>query len=619
MPRFRGFGARPYCVLILLLAPTAAWAQVIQALQLYEQHCASCHSAPAADSRAPSRQTLRSYTPEAIHTALTAGSMATVAKGLGDPQKKLIAEFLAERPIGAAKSGLASAMKNQCAATPFANPLAGPSWNGWGNSTSNTRFQTAAASGLTAATVPKLQLKWAFAFPDGRSAFGQPTVAGGRIYVGSDNGFLYSLDAATGCVYWSFQAQASIRTAPTIAAIAPGTGTAKAVPYAVYFGDLKANVYAVNAETGALVWTNRADPHPVARITGAPTLHAGRLYVPVSSIEEAVGASPGYECCTFRGSVIAYDAATGRQIWQTYTITDPPKPRRKTSTGTQLWGAAGASVWASPTVDAKRGILYISTSNAYTFPAADTSNSVMALDLASGKRLWWRQLTPNDAYVVGCSPNSKNENCPEELGPDFAVGSSPILLPLDGGRDIIVVGQKSGLAWGLDPAREGAVVWQHRVGQGSTLGGIEWGGAVDGRTVFYPNADARYGLEKAGGLAAIDIATGERLWFARPRPSCAEPSCVPSQSAAASAIPGVVFSGGTDGWLRAFDTRDGAVLWEYQTAHEYTTVNGVPGKGGSINGPGPTIVNGILYTTSGYAYLGLGMPGNVLLAFGVGQ
>lgn len=224
------------------------------------------------------------------------------------------------------------------------------------------------------------------------------------------------------------------------------------------------------------------------------------------------------------------------------------------------------AVWASPTVDAKRGLLYVSTSNGYTFPSADTTNSVMALDLGSGKRIWTRQLTPNDAYIVGCGPTTKNENCPQELGPDFAVGSSPMLVSLADGKDMIVVGQKSGLAWGLDPAGGGAIRWQYRVGQGSTLGGIEWGGAVEGETVFYPNADARYGLERAGGLSAINIATGARVWFSRPRPTCAEPNCVPALSAAATAIPGVVFSGGTDGWLRAFDTRDGSMLWEYQTA-----------------------------------------------------
>ena len=598
--------------LAALVLPARASAQAIQAATLFEQQCAACHAAPAADSRAPSREALRSFSPEAVVAALTTGSMAEQGKKLSEPQKRLLADLLTGRPFGVAASGQASAMKNRCEVKPIGNPLAGPAWNGWGVNTSNTRFQPAAAAGLTAAQVPKLQLKWAFGFPEGRSAFGQPTVAGGRVYIGSDNSFLYSIDAETGCVYWSFQAQAAIRTAPTVGAIGSGSATR----YAVYFGDLKSNVYAVDAATGALIWSKRADPHQLARITGAPTLHDGRLFVPVSSLEEATGASPGYECCTFRGSLVVFDAASGNQIWKSYTIPDPPKPTRKTTVGTQLWHAAGAAVWASPTIDPKRRAVYVSTSNAYTFPAAPESNSVIAFDLQTGKRLWVRQFTPDDAFIIGC-PNDKNENCPKETGPDFAVGSSPILVTA-AGRDVIVVGQKSGLAWGIDPAKEGAVLWQHRVGKGSTLGGIEWGGAVDGGVAFYPNADARYGAEEAGGLGAINIATGERLWFVKPpRRLCGTAPCVQAQSAAATAIPGVVFSGDTVGVMRAYDSRDGRIIWEFESAKEYETVNGVPARGGSINGPGPTVVGGMLFMTSGYAYLGFGQPGNVLLAFSV--
>jgi polyvinyl alcohol dehydrogenase (cytochrome) len=337
----------------------------------------------------------------------------------------------------------------------------------------------------------------------------------------------------------------------------------------------------------------------------------------VSSVEEAVGGNPKYPCCTFRGSVIAYDAATGERRWQTFTISEAAVPLRKTSLGTQLSGPAGAAVWSAPTIDPERRRIYISTSNGYTYPAANTTNSVIALDLDSGKRLWARQLTPNDAYLMGCGPNSKSETCPQELGPDFAIGTSPILRTLPGGRRILAVGQKSGLAWGINPD-DGTVVWQHRVGQGSPLGGIEWGGAADERHVYYPNADGLLGHKAAGGLAAIDLATGNRAWWAPPIATCPDSTskCIPSQSAAASAIPGVVFSGATDGMMRAYDARDGKVIWEFATAREFDTVNGVTARGGSINGPGPTIAGGMLYTTSGYGSFGQ-MAGNVLLAFGV--
>ncbi len=603
-------------ILVAFVAAIAANASAqsfgVSGLLPFEQKCASCHVKPEAGSRAPSRQQLQGQPPETILAAMTTGGMAPMATGLTDAQMRAIAEYVSGRAFGTAAAGHAATMTNQCAAKPLGNPLTGPAWNGWGVDASNTRFQPAAAAGLTAATVPNLTLKWAFGFPEGRQAFGQPTVVGGRIYVGSDNGFVYSLDAATGCVYWSYQAKAGVRTAITLAPINAGASR-----FAVFFGDLRANVYAIDAENASLIWTKNADSHPVARITGAPAFYDGRLYVPVSSIEEAVGGNPNYQCCSFRGSVIAYDASTGEQRWQSFTISEAAVPIRKTSLGTQLWGPAGAAVWSAPTIDPQRRRIYISTSNGYTYPAVNTTDAVMALDLASGKRLWTRQLTANDAYVIGCGPNAKSETCPQETGPDFAVGTSPILRTLAGGRRILAVGQKSGIAWGIDPD-DGTVVWQHRVGQGTALGGIEWGGAADDRFVYYPNADGLLGMKAAGGLAAIRLGTGEREWWAPPIATCPDQTmkCIPAQSAAASAIPGVVFSGATDGMMRAYDARDGKVLWTFATARDFETVNGVKARGGSINGPGATIVGGMMYMTSGYGSFGQ-MAGNVLLAFAV--
>jgi polyvinyl alcohol dehydrogenase (cytochrome) len=460
--------------------------------------------------------------------------------------------------------------------------------------------------------VTKLKLKLKFILKKGRQEIVQHNVVGGRIFVGSDNGHVYALDAASGCVYWSFRAKAGVRTAITVVPLAAAPSK-----FAAFFGDIRANVYAIDAQAGTLLWTQLADPHAVARITGAPAFHDGRLYVPVSSVEEAVGANPKYPCCTFRGSLIAYDAATGEKRWQTFTIGEAAVEIRKTSIGTQLWGPAGAAVWSAPTIEPARRRIYISTSNGYTYPAANTTNSVMALDLDTGKRVWTRQLTPNDAFLMGCGPKSSSETCPEVLGPDFAVGTSPILKQLPDGRRVLAVGQKSGLAWGINPD-DGNVLWQHRVGQGSPLGGIEWGGAADDQHVYYPNADGLLGIKAAGGLAKIRLATGERVWWAPPIAGCADNTskCIPSQSAAASAIPGVVFSGATDGMMRAYDARDGKVIWEFATARDFETVNGVAARGGSINGPGPTIVGGMMFTTSGYGAFGQ-MAGNVLLAFGL--
>ena len=598
------------CAGIMFSAAVAAAQDTGQAL--FEQRCSSCHVNPAPGTRAPTLEQLRASAPESILSAITAGSMAQMAAGLSPAQLRLVAEHASGKPLGTAPAGDAAAMPNRCAAKPLGDPLAGSTWNGWGADLANTRFQPARAAALTPENVPKLTLKWAFGFPNGRQAWGQPTVAGGRIFVGSDNGYVYSLDAATGCVYWSFQARGGVRTAITVAPIKSGDAR-----YAVFFGDIRANVYAIDAATGKQLWTDKTDPHQVARITGAPAYHDGRLYVPVSSVEEAVGGNPKYPCCTFRGSLIAYDANTGARQWQSYTISEAAVPLRTTSIGTQLHGPAGAAVWAAPTIDPERRRVYISTSNGYTFPAANTTNSVMALDLQSGKRIWVRQLTPNDAFLMNCGPKSTSETCPQEIGPDFAVGTSPILKTLPGGRRILVVGQKSGLAWGID-AETGVVMWQHRVGQGTPLGGIEWGGAADDQHVYYPNADGLLGMKAAGGLAAIKLATGERTWWAPPIATCQDAGfkCIPAQSAAATAIPGVVFSGATDGMMRAYSATDGKVIWEFATARDFETVNGVPARGGSINGPGPTVVNGMVYFNSGYGAFGQ-LAGNVLLAFGV--
>ena len=320
---------------------------------------------------------------------------------------------------------------------------------------------------------------------------------------------------------------------------------------------------------------------------------------------------------------MAYDASTGQVIWKTFTIPEEPKPTRRNSTGTQLWAPAGAAIWSAPTVDVRRGLLYVATGDAYTSPAAETSDAVIALDLETGQQVWVSQVLSGDAWLSGCpeDPDARPENCPEELGPDFDFGSSPILRRLPSGRDIIVIGQKSGIGWALDPENEGEVLWNHIVGQGSIVGGIQWGSAADDQLAYFPNSDILFGASAAGGLAAVRMETGERVWFTRPPPlMCGNAECVQGQSAAVTVIPGVVFSGSTNGIMRAYSTTDGQIIWEQDTALEYSAVNGVAAKGGALNGPGPTVVDGMLFMTSGYVLggtTGTAGAGNVLLAFHV--
>jgi polyvinyl alcohol dehydrogenase (cytochrome) len=460
--------------------------------------------------------------------------------------------------------------------------------------------------------VPTLTLKWAFGFPDATSARAQPTVAGGRLFVGAQNGTVYALEAKSGCTIWTFKAAAGVRTA---IAIGQGVGGA---PATAYFGDGRANVYAVNASTGAQIWSRRVEDHPIAHITAAPVVYQNRVYVAVASGEEGQGSNANYECCTFRGSLVALNATDGTLVWKTYTIAGEPRQRGRNKGGAVRWGPSGAGVWSTPTIDPKRRVIYAATGNMYTEPQQSTSDALLALDLDTGRIVWTSQVTPKDVFVVGCN-NPNAANCPggDELGPDFDFGNSPILVTLPRGRDVIVIGQKSGVGWALDPDQGGAVIWQYRAGRGSALGGMEFGSAADEERVYFPVAD---GIQPtAGELHAVRIDTGERVWRALPQPPrCGERGrgCSPAILAAISVIPGVVFAGANDGGVRAYSTKDGAILWEYDTNREFETVNGVPAHGASISGAGPAIVGGMLYINSGYGGLG-GRAGNVLLAFGI--
>ncbi len=384
--------------------------------------------------------------------------------------------------------------------------------------------------------------------------------------------------------------------------------------WAAYFGDQRAQAYAVDAATGTLLWKVRVDQHPAAMITGAPALYEGRLYVPDSSYEEVTGGGPKYECCKFRGGVSALDASTGKLIWKSYTIAEEPHPVRKNKQGIQLWGPSGAGVWSSPTIDAKRHAVYVTTGDSYSDPPAHTSDSFLAFDMDTGKLLWSRQLTEGDAYNLGCPTG---DNCPESKGPDFDFGCSPNLVDLPNGKRALVAGQKSGMVHAIDPDQQGEVLWSVRVGKGGALGGVQWGNATDGQNVYVAVSDhfATPDPKQAGGMFALKLATGERVW-STPPPACDKPNCSPAQSAAVTVIPGVVFSGALDGHLRAYSTADGRIIWDVDTAIEYQAVNGVKAKGGSLDGPGPVVVGGTLYVNSGYGMF-FEMPGNVLLAFSV--
>jgi polyvinyl alcohol dehydrogenase (cytochrome) len=568
---------------------------------ILQQHCMNCHGNPNAPKAAPIA-TLRNLSPEKVYETLTSGSItAHAGLKLSDEQKQRASESLAGRLLGTAETGDAANMPNRCSANPpLADPASEPAWNGWGANRDNTRFQPSQAAGLSADQVPRLKLQWAFGFPAGVSSWGQPAVVSGRVFIGSDIGWIYSLDAKTGCVYWSFKTKAGMRNAISLGPI-QGHGAAK---YAVYFGDLKANAYALDAQTGRLLWTTHADQHFTSRSTAAPTLYEGRLFVPISSWEGFNAKQADYPCCTSRGSVVALDANTGREIWKFYTTPEPPKPTRKNSIGTQLYGPSGVSVWNSPTVDPKRHAVYFGTGEAAVGPVPQTSDAVVALDIDTGKLLWSHQTQAGDEFLVGCGGATKPENCPKVEGPDYDIGNSPILKTLANGKQIVIAGTKNGVVFALDPDKKGALLWSVMVSP-NPLSGILWGGAADDKMAYF-------GMS-GGGVAAVQLATGERVWFNPLEPPAGHGRA--ANSAAITAITGVAFSGARTGILYALASGDGHIVWQFDTARDFTTVNHVPAHGGTMASAGTTVAGGMLFVASGYSFAGADKTGNVLLAF----
>ena len=550
--------------------------------------------------------------PERIYAALTAGIMKSVGDTLSEEDRRRVSESLSGQLLGSAQMGDASAMPNRCASNPPLRKLAAEGWNGWGNGPGNNRFQSAAAAGLSAATVAHLKLMWAFGYPGGTSAYGQPSVVAGRVFVGTDTGYVYSLDAASGCVYWSYRTQAGVRNAMTVGPIR----VKGRVRDAVFLGDLKSNAYAIDAQSGKEIWRTRVEDNFATRVTAAPALYKGRLYVPISAWEGFQARVLDYPCCTAVGSVSALDANTGKRIWKTYTIAQRPHPTRKNSRGVQQWAPAGVPIWNTPTIDVKRHAIYVGTGDASTYPAPRTSDAILALDMKTGKLLWSQQIYKDDSFIVGCGGAGVTDNCPKVVGPDWDIPMSPMLENFADGRSLIVFGTKPGDILALDAAKQGETVWRMNVVSDSAVRdalrpngggnrGPVWGGALDDRYAYF-------GLN-AGGVASVRLADGKRMWYT-PLNSTADRKV--THSAAATLIPGVVFVGGSDGRLWALSSLDGHSLWTFETARAFDTVNAVAAHGGSIMAPGPTIAGGMLFVGSGYGVVA-GSPGNVLLAFAV--
>lgn len=592
----------------LLGVQTVLYAAPPTGAQLYQTRCAVCHSSSVAE--APRFEALQLLPTDAIIAALQTGVMKTQGATLTPDERRLVAEYISK--IGKSQTAIVA---GQCADNLASARLAKPRVSTWGMKPTNARFANTPDIAIRPDNVSKLKLSWVFAFPDATRARSQPTVAGNTLYTASQHGLIYALDTQTGCIRWTFQAENEVRSA-----IVVGTD-AKGFANRLYFSDFKANVYALDLATRQLLWKRRVDNHEQATVTGTLSLHQGRLYIPVSSVEVVSAYTPTYACCTFRGSVVSLNADDGAVAWKTY-MTEEPKPQAQNAKGVQNYGPSGAPVWSSPTVDAKRGVLYIGTGENYTRPATGTSDAIMALSLKTGAIQWVQQTVKQDAWNAGCTPPI-GPNCPDNHGPDYDFGAPPILINQTNGSDLILAGQKSGMVYALDPDRQGAVVWQTRVGRGGIMGGVHWGMASDSKTLYVPiNDHSVYPEDRdkpsQAGLHALNVADGKIRWSSLRQNRCGDVKwqCSPGLSAPITLIPGLVFGGSLDGLLHAYSVADGKPLWEFDTNVDFQSVNGVKAFGGTIDSAGPVVVGHQLFVNSGYAKFGE-KAGNVLLAFTV--
>lgn len=618
-------------ILLSTLITSPAWAAVPAGMseqtasevgaQLYTQRCAGCHDGPVA--KAPHKIVFSLLGPEYILSAMNDGIMQAQAAGLNETQKIMLAEHLGNRKLARVEKSTIT----YCAVDKVDDEVKRGEIGSWGMSLGNNRAIDAQTANLNVSDVPALKVKWAFAYPGATQARSQPIVQNGKIFVGSQDGTVYALDLDSGCAYWTFKADTEVRHALSLGAV-KGVGSG-----ALFFGDFAGSVYAIDQSSGELIWKTKANDHPDTTITGSPKLHNDVLYVPLSSREWASAANPAYQCCTFRGGVVAINTADGSQKWLNYTVDEPMPTGEVNNMGVAFLAPSGAPVWNSPTIDVARNRLYVGTGENYSSPASETSDAVIAFDLDDGELIWSYQSLAKDAWNMACFVGGVGGNCPSENGPDLDIGASTILHTLASGQDIVLAGQKSGHVFGLDPDRswycvltgcqEGKLLWKIKIGMGGYAGGIHWGMTASEGTLYAAVSDRDFGLfpiaEARGGMYAINAEDGHVNWYTPLQDRCPEgtkPMCDPGLSAAITSIPGVIFAGGFDGYLMAYDKADGKVLWEYQTNREFDTISGEVAHGGAIEGDGPIVIDGTLLVNSGYSF-GSSLPGNVLLAFSV--
>ncbi len=574
--------------------------------EIFNNNCVSCHSGGV--PRAPHLTTFQVMSADYILSTLN-GVMSAQAEGLSSEEKIGISEY-----ITGGKVSTSLPEPNFCKSNNEPIVLVEEnSYKEWGYDKENSRYTK---SNLNSQNAKKLKLKWVFAYPAASRARSQPSISGNTIFVGGQNLYLYALDRQTGCVRWRTKVDGEIRSAPAIYFSEKGNF--------LFAGDYEGNVYKINPYNGEKIWVKSLRYHPRVILTGSLRVDNDIIYVPLSSREWADGADPEYQCCSFRGGIMALDVAGGNELWTSYSIPLPPKGTGKfNNMGVEILAPSGVPVWNSPTFDTVKNLIYYGTGEAYSSPAAETSDSVIAINKLNGDIEWVYQAESGDAWNMGCFVEA-DANCPEQDGPDWDFGASVVLANIDG-KSVLFAGRKSGHVYGLDPDNKGKPLWIKRIGKGGFAGGVHWGMATDNKSIFAAVADTNFINKFPGpatpGIYSLDGISGEINWRFTPIDRCPEntkPACDIGISAALTATNDLVIGGGFDGWLYVLNKNTGELIWEFNTAIDFSSFTNVPSNGGSIESDGPVIIDNNIFINSGYQYGGR-LGGNVLLNFEISE
>ncbi|MGH3758564.1 PQQ-binding-like beta-propeller repeat protein [Actinophytocola sp.] len=524
--------------------------------------------------------------------------------------------------LAMASLGVVAASSSDNAPRGAADPRpAGEDWPSWQRDQAGTRYN-GAESEITPRTVGNLKLKWAYTFaavPYSRVG-SQPAVVDGVLYTGAPDAEFVALDAKTGATKWTFDLTTVTGGGEQFAVNGVRDGAAVSGGK-VYFGDSTGRVYALHRGTGRLAWVAHVDKHPLANLTSSPVVHDGKVYLGVSTSEGGATRDPSYPCCTHRGSVVRLDARTGAIDWQFFTL--PPAKKVGTwPSGAAKHVPAGASVWATPVIDPRTRTLFVGTGNDATGQSG-FSDTMLALDIETGRLRWKQQVTHPDTYTAACELTEvPNETCPGKgtYAKDKDIGAAATLVRT-GGRTLVVVGQKDGRLHAFD-ARTGEIAWQTVLAPETVDAvGVQWGTAYDGRYLYAATWHAT-----PSRLFAVDPATGRIVWRAdHPADGCTTGGaaefpdmCELAFTPAVSATPGLLYEGSTDGKFRIFSARDGEPLFEFDAVRDFAGVNGVPGRGSAISGNGGAVIaDGMVYVMAGYYPFYPTDKGSVLLAFGL--